>query len=349
MYRHVDSSEVTADVSAKIANLVSTASVVYAFSMSGVGGNPAGVVVNEPSTSITLTVQKAVASLLNFPETAFVERKSATDCTSSDREGNIERCAIRWFTPNGSEVDLCGHATMAAAHEILRNDSSKTLIFETRFAGEVIVRSSEEGYRMEFPEVHLEYNAQICRESRASFNCYFTKELASPCPLELLGRTSLGDLVAFGDTQEDIENLIVSEVRAALLTLESAGEPRKAFSAIRGLIVVVKTPRYGSTYDFASRFFAPHIGIDEDPCTGSAHCFLGPYMSRILGKVRVAGRQLGPGGGGLVICEPLEAGRVALYGECRRKPSKLPSSREQIPSVECTAPADAQHGRSGMT
>jgi len=290
--------------------LASCAQVVYAFSLNNVGGNPAGVVVHDPDPAVTDEVQREVASIINHPETAFVERNPF-----SDSESDIVRCAIRWFTPSGVEVDLCGHATLAAAHDILRDQAHKTLILMTRHAGELVVHSSPGGYRMEFPEVHLDFDLREDMNACASFNKCFIQSLGTPLRLKLLGRTSIGDLVVVGQSPEDVENLLTPSVKAALLSLESTDVQQ--LRVFRGLIAVAKMPHAGSPYDFVSRFFAPHIGIEEDPCTGSAHCFLGPYMCSLLGKKRVVGRQLGPGGGGVVTCEALDGGRVALYGMCR--------------------------------
>ena len=192
------------------------------------------------------------------------------------REG--DGYALRWFTPS-LEVDLCGHATLATAHVVFERlqPGSTAVRFRTRVAGELGVTKQGEWLELDFPV-------------RPSTPC------AAPAGLETaLGirarevRRSVRDILAVLDSE--------AEVRALA--------PHMDALAALGALGVIVTAR-GETVDFVSRFFAPGMGVDEDPVTGSAHCVLTPYWAEVLGKQTLAARQVSRRGGEL---------RCALRGE----------------------------------
>lgn len=189
---------------------------------------------------------------------------------------------LRWFTPV-TEVDLCGHATLAAAHvifEILGHPGPR-IRFETR-SGALLVERRGALLAMDFPAIT-------------------PKPCAAPAALvEGLGQTPLevlaaDDYIAVFDSEAAIRAIVPDHARLRELDL-------------RGVIATAP----GREADFVSRFFAPRFGIPEDPVTGSAHCELAPYWAGRLGKTGLRARQLSRRGGE-VRCE-LKGDRVILAG-----------------------------------
>ncbi|MBS4099295.1 MAG: PhzF family phenazine biosynthesis protein [Sulfuricella sp.] len=197
--------------------------------------------------------------------------------------GNDGRYGLRWFTPL-AEVDLCGHATLASAYvvfHVLEPDLTEC-IFDTR-SGTLRVRREGAWLHMDFPALPA---------------------LPCECPGELaqaLGVTP-GEvwraekyLAVFAD-EEDVRALAPN--MDALKRLDAQG-------------VIVTAP--GRDADFVSRFFAPRLGVPEDPVTGSAHCTLVPYWARRLGKRTFLARQVSRRGGE-IRCT-LNGERVGLAGQ----------------------------------
>ncbi len=240
-------------------------------------GNPAAVVLCENELSEKL--MQSIAAENNLAETAFVIKTP-------------DRLAIRWFTPT-VEVDLCGHATLAAAHVLFeyQEDAGSLLSFESR-SGTLRVRKTDDALWLDFPTDRLVREGTIPEE--------LIKGLGIE-PRELYrGRD---DYLAILDSEEYIRDL--SPDLAALDAL--------ARLPVRG--VIVSAP--GNEVDFISRFFAPQCGIPEDPVTGSAHTTLIPYWSNRLGKKEMKARQLSTRGGTL-LCEDhgdrvMIGGRAVMY------------------------------------
>lgn len=214
---------------------------VDSFTSKPFSGNPAAVCILKED--IVDQLKQDIASEMNLPETAFI------------LPGD-EGFGLRWFTPT-TEVDLCGHATLAAAHVLWESgvkDKNETVTFHTR-SGVLLVRKVRGLIEMEFP-----------REDVVKTDC--PREIKEGLNAEILfcGRNRMDYFAEVGS--EDRLRSLVPDM-ASLSKLDS-----------RGLIV---TSRSGE-YDFISRFFAPQSGIPEDPVTGSAHCALGPYWSEKLEK-----------------------------------------------------------------
>ena len=212
----------------------------------------------------------------NLAETAFITRGS-------------DEWLIRWFTP-ATEVDLCGHATLASAYVVLNilDPQSEKVVFRSRVMGNLIVRKKGEQLELDFPTDELH-------------GCTVTdliKESIGKDPLEShMGRSDY--LLLYG-SESDILSMKPDFSKLALAD---------------GRGVIVTAP--GSDVDFVSRFFAPQAGIDEDPVTGSAHTTLTPFWSARLGKKTLTARQLSQRGG-LLVCtdngsRTLIAGRAILY------------------------------------
>ena len=191
--------------------------------------------------------------------------------------------ALRWFTPV-AEVDLCGHATLASAHVLFRHRgfAGESITFQTR-SGELRVSRSDTGYSMDFPAVASKFS--VIRDD-------LERALGKRPKAVYSGK----DLVALYGREAEVRDLAPD--MAALKQLETRG-------------IIVTAP--GEEVDFVSRFFAPRVGIDEDPVTGSAHCALAPIWAKQLGRDTLTARQLSPRGGELT-CK-LQGERVLLTGE----------------------------------
>jgi PhzF family phenazine biosynthesis protein len=216
---------------------------VDAFTDRPFAGNPAAVCLL-PSWTDDRWLQ-AVAAEMNLSETAFLVRQP-------------EHFDLRWLTPK-VEVDLCGHATLAAAHVLWQQGlaaPAEAIRFSTRSGILTAVRRDDD-IELDFP---------LMPEQPAD---------APPGLVEALGAAPR----YVGKSRSDY--LVEVESETALRRL-APDFKRLATAKVRGVIVTSRSadPRF----DFVSRFFAPASGIDEDPVTGSAHCCLGDFWRKRLGK-----------------------------------------------------------------
>lgn len=189
---------------------------------------------------------------------------------------------LRWFTPV-AEVELCGHATLASAHvlfEILGHAGNQ-IVFETK-SGDLVVQSNSGLLSMNFP-------------ARPPTSCAAPKAL-----LEGLGHSPTEVLAAD-------DYIVVFESEEIVRSLSPDFAKLQAIDR-RGVAVTAQ----GKDVDFVSRFFAPKLGVPEDPVTGSAHCELTPYWAGRLGKQSLEARQISKRGGNL-LCQ-LRDDRVVLAG-----------------------------------
>lgn len=229
---------------------------VDAFTDRPFSGNPAGVCILD--TERTDEWMQAVAAEINASETAFVRREG-------------EGYHLRWFTP-AVEVDLCGHATLAAAHVLWESGQlheTQPVRFRT-LSGPLGARRHGGMIAMDFPA-----------------------EPESPAPApDGLSRALGVEPLYFGRNRLDF--LVQLQSEAAVRNLSPNFELLKAFDT-RG--VIVTAPADDPEFDFVSRFFAPAVGINEDPVTGSAHCCLGPHWRKHLNKTEFNARQISSRGG----------------------------------------------------
>jgi PhzF family phenazine biosynthesis protein len=216
---------------------------------------------------------QAVANEMNLSETAFVRQLG-------------DQFNLRWFTPT-AEVELCGHATLASAHALWSEGvvpEHLPISFQTKSG---ILTCVKEGTFIE-----LDFPATVAWE-------------AEP-PEELIGALDVKPVFA-GQTKYDI--LICVESEEVVRALEPD------FVRLRGVSmrsVIVTSRSVDPRYDFVSRCFAPGIGIDEDPVTGSAHCCLGPYWAERFGKNELTGLQASARGG--IVKVRINDDRVILSG-----------------------------------
>ncbi len=248
-------------------------SCVDAFASRPFAGNPAGVCILDGRRRPEWMA--GVAREIALPETAFI----------TPSEG---RFSLRWFTRGGVEVDLCGHATLAAAHLIWEKGIVEPEL-PIRFAsksGTLTAKKAGRTIWLDFPALPFE-------------------EAATPAGLpEALGvvpaftLASRFDLCIGLDSGEAVSTLHPDFAALAKIP-------------VRGVIVTARSE--GMEYDFISRFFAPAIGVNEDPVTGSAHCCLGPYWGGRLKKTDLVAFQASERGG--IVRMRLSGGdRVAIGG-----------------------------------
>lgn len=219
---------------------------VDAFTDKPFAGNPAAVcILND---AIEDSLMQKIAFELNLAETAFVLKEK-------DKTG----FSLRWMTPV-SEVDLCGHATLATSHILWQEgicSKDETIHFNTR-SGLLKADYHKGEIGLDFPaipEKEIEYPKELI------------KAIGGVTP-KYVGMTKWNYLIEL-DSEEAVRNL--KPDFDTMLKLPGWGTIITAKAAMPG-------------YDFVSRFFAPEKGIQEDPVTGSAHCALGPYWQKRLGK-----------------------------------------------------------------
>jgi len=243
---------------------------VDAFTLGPFSGNPAAVCPLD--IRIDDAAMQNIAAENNLAETAFIV----------PREGGYD---LRWFTPT-VEVDLCGHATLAAGYVVLNHLRSDldSVTFET-VSGELTVSRDGDRLSMDFP-------------ARPPVPVSVSEALS-----DALGKVPSEvhmsrDVMAVYDNEEAVRNLSPDQAKLAAL--------EEGF----GVIVTAK----GKAVDFVSRFFVPKGGIAEDPVTGSAHCTLVPYWAKRLGWSELVAHQISQRGGELR-CE-LREDRVIMSGRC---------------------------------
>ena len=243
---------------------------IDAFSEDNFSGNPAAVCPLD--NWLEDTILQKIAAENNLSETAFLVRKDNT----------IE---IRWFTPV-SEVELCGHATLASAHVLFNHlgYQQSELHFQSRKRGLLSVTRKEALLELNFP-------ADLPEPALPPEGLL---KAVGKKPLEIWkGRTDY--LLLYG-SQEDIE-----EIRPDFGLLKSV--------QARGVMITAA----GYEYDFVSRFFAPAVGVNEDPVTGSAHTTLTPFWAHRLNQLSMEAYQLSARGGFLKCT--LSGDRVLISGK----------------------------------
>ncbi|MDR0771415.1 MAG: PhzF family phenazine biosynthesis protein [Burkholderiales bacterium] len=251
--------------------------VIDVFTDTLFGGNPAGVCLLD--AWLPDDVLQNIAAENNLSETAFLVK----------RENDYD---LRWFTPT-VEIDLCGHATVASAFVLFEDSEAAEIKFKT-MSGMMAVTKENGLLSLDFPSRPV-----------------------SPCPMYPTFEKALGvkpiaaykaaDFLVLLDSVQTLQNIrpdfsILKQIKA------DAGIADDNF----GVIVTAK----GHDCDFVSRFFAPNLGIDEDPVTGRAHCSLIPFWKEKLGKRVMVAQQLSKRGGKL-FCED-RGERVKIGGNAVR-------------------------------
>jgi PhzF family phenazine biosynthesis protein len=227
---------------------------VNAFTSEPFGGNPAGVCLLDRWLPDQLLQQ--IAAENNFSETAFLVKEPAG-------------YRLRWMTPV-AEVDLCGHATLAAAYVLLfeRGFSDDHVVFETR-SGQLSATRDGDVVELDFP-------------SRPAMPCAAPEKLINALGCQAVEVLKARDYLVRLESQAAVTR--VQPDMTALAELDCLG-------------IIITAP--GESADFVSRFFAPRVGVPEDPVTGSAHCSLIPFWAERLGRKELRARQVSKRGGEL--------------------------------------------------
>lgn len=243
---------------------------VDAFTARVFSGNPAAVVPLDEW--LDDAVMQQIAEENNLSETAFIVRE----------EESLFR--IRWFTPV-TEVDLCGHATLATAHVLFThlNFKEATIRFASK-SGELSVEKREGLYWLNFPSNPPE-----------------------AIPVPKLIPEAIGTIPIYTGVNSDLlvlvqDEEIVKRMNPDLIILKKM--------EVRG--VIITAPSKEKDVDFVSRFFAPSVGVPEDPVTGSTHTILTPFWAKRLGKSSLTAKQLSKRGG--VLRCILDGNRVEIGG-----------------------------------
>ncbi|MCW1921435.1 PhzF family phenazine biosynthesis protein [Luteolibacter arcticus] len=219
-------------------------------------GNPAGVC---PLAGwLPDELLQSIAAENNLAETAFILPYS---------DGGFD---LRWFTPT-IEMDLCGHATLAAAHVLFRHlgHAGEDVRFQTRSGMLTVSRDKGDLLTLDFP-------------ARPATACETPPELIAGLGAQPVTTARARDYLAVFETEEEVRNL----------------QPDMAMLSLLDCLGIIATAP-GKDCDFVSRFFAPGAGVPEDPVTGSAHCTLIPYWAERLERTRLQARQLSQRGGEL--------------------------------------------------
>lgn len=258
---------------------------VDAFTDRPFAGNPA-IVVPLGSDAPTDWMQRLAAEF-NLSETAFLWAEGPG------------LWHLRWFTP-AIEVPLCGHATLASAHVLFETGAAE---HEARFrtqSGELIVRRAQDGggYSMDFPSLPPQ-DWQPPDSALAALGVAEPVAVAASFhhPDDWYVVIELDDADSVRAVSPDLRALAREKGGGWIVTARADDSARETFGDV----------------DFVSRFFAPNMGVDEDPVTGSAHCVLLPFWAPRLGRAELVAAQISERGG-VVRCR-LDAGRVHLGGQ----------------------------------
>jgi PhzF family phenazine biosynthesis protein len=246
---------------------------VDAFTQKPFQGNPAAVCVT--AAALPEALMQSVAAELNLSETAFVWPQE-------------DGFSLRWFTP-AAEVDLCGHATLASAHVLWSEGHlsvDQTARFQTR-SGLLTAQRQEDWIQLNFP-VQPVRDATVTPQLIAALG---------PAEIHYVGKN-------------ETNYLVVLRSQTALTNLKPNFDKVKALP-VQGIIATSQAS--DQNYDFVSRYFAPAVGINEDPVTGSTHCSLAPYWQDRLGKQDLVAYQISARGGELRL--RCEAERIYISGQ----------------------------------
>jgi len=279
--------------------------VVDAFTDSAFKGNPAAVCLLEEERDEKWL--QAVAAEFNIAETCYLTRLSGSDSLDSSNS----RFHLRWFTPV-AEVELCGHATLAAAHALFSSGSVNSNIIEFVTLSGILTAKK-------FQETTASNSSDI--QNGESQECFLIELDFPTIPTIDFNSEEVSSIsnALNGASVIDIKKTTTDALFVVLPSGESVVEIQPEFDAIRkfpgmGIIATGAAPS-GSGFDFYSRAFWPKFGINEDPVCGSAHCALAPYWSKKLGKCDLLAYQASPRSGVLYIHLDEQNQRVLMRGK----------------------------------
>ncbi|MDR0625444.1 MAG: PhzF family phenazine biosynthesis protein [Holosporales bacterium] len=283
--------------------------LIDAFTQTPFKGNPAGVCLVDsfPDDS---TMQK-IAFELHWSETSFIHRVGDSP----------NRFRIRWFSPL-DEAPICGHATLAAMHFLCESSVVRggSAVFESR-VGELYLRRKKGKISMDFPASQL----TLCTDSalhRRLAQVLGTKNILAVHRDALVYVVILETEFDVWSCVPDLEEMKKLDCRAVTITANASDysllRPDKfPNDAPYSAEAIVSSGWSGCdrNYDFVSRYFAPKVGIPEDPVCGSSHCRLAPLWARISHNKRMRARQLSKRGGYVDIWYDESRNIVEISGE----------------------------------
>ncbi|KAC9177466.1 hypothetical protein R6Q59_020375 [Mikania micrantha] len=274
--------------------------VVDAFTDTPFKGNPAAVCWLEDIEKDDKWMQ-SVAAEFNISETCYL-----TPIVEHGQEN--PRFRLRWFTPV-AEVELCGHATLAASHFLFQSGlvNSSTIEFST-LSGILTAKKIPDH----------EVNGSSNGESNASFYIELDFPVVPVSDYNDLEVSAISEILN-GVSIVDVKKNTLDDIYVELPSAKDVAEFKPQFSKIkespgRGIVITASAPT-GSGFDFYSRFFCPKLGIDEDPVCGSAHCALAAYWHEKLGKCDFVAYQASPRSGVLHVHLDKANKRVLLRGK----------------------------------
>ncbi|HEX8621442.1 MAG TPA: PhzF family phenazine biosynthesis protein [Allosphingosinicella sp.] len=265
---------------------------VDAFADRPFGGNPAAVV---PLPKwLPDEILQAIAMENNLSETAFT-------VPADDGEADFD---LRWFTPT-TEVDLCGHATLASGHVLIGERGS--IVFRTRKAGLLTVARAGDGYELSLPRTNVSRATEaqlrdvIARDGASIVDIITHDGASDSAPPELYLST---------DGVEGVALLLFPDEGA----VRGCRPDMKRLGEIDYMAIVTARGAPDAGYDVVSRVFVPAWGVDEDPVTGSAHAALMPFWTERLGRPHFTAFQASRRGGHVAVRR--EGDRAVLGGKC---------------------------------
>ncbi|GMR46220.1 hypothetical protein PMAYCL1PPCAC_16415, partial [Pristionchus mayeri] len=282
--------------------------IIDAFTSTRFNGNAAAVFLSKEEHECSQMLR--IAAEFNLSETAF-----PVPLNSEESFETARAFSLRYFSPK-VEVPLCGHATLSAAHVLFNEigNAHNELEFHTK-GGVVTVARDAKGVRMNFPvhapkHVHLEgihnERKELFEECESVDSASISKLIHSFIPSEI----SIISVALAADTPMLIIEIDPATTKQQLRSINpDFAEMIRIHSAadVFGIATVTVAPldptgqgfvsEEGTPFDYASRVFAPWIGINEDPATGASHCSLGPYCSAVLGKEEMNAFQCFPNRG----------------------------------------------------
>ncbi|XP_048134198.1 uncharacterized isomerase BH0283-like [Rhodamnia argentea] len=283
-------------------------SVVDAFTGTAFKGNPAAVCILEEEREEGWL--EAVAREFNFSETCYLTRASGSELAGSADQRLSPRFRLRWFTPV-EEVELCGHATLAAAHTLFTSGmvDSDTIEFMTLSgiltAKRVPETKSSDSSKIQdgcVPGIWIELDLPVVP---------ITQDDAEPI--------SSVSKVLNGTSIVEIKKTAHDDLFIVLPSGKEVEEFQPQFDEIKrcpGMGIIITGPAHpDSGFDFVSRFFYPKLGLNEDPVSGSAHCALAHYWSERLGKNDFVAYAASPRGAVVKVHLDEQNQRVMLRGK----------------------------------
>ncbi|XP_021898064.1 uncharacterized protein LOC110814796 [Carica papaya] len=282
--------------------------VVDAFTDSPFKGNPAAVCLLEEDKDDEWL--QSLAAEFNVSMTCYLTRTADSSTDTSN-----PRFRLRWFTPI-TEVDICGHATLASAHFLFSGGlvHSSTIEFET-LSGILTAKKVQDGKAINFSQAQNGEAKKLSFLIELDFPIFPTTEFISS-EVSTIARALN---VASNSIVEIKKTTKLGTILVVLTSWKSVIELEPNFDEImkcpgRGIIVSAEAPQ-DSEFDFCSRFFFPKYGIKEDPVCGSAHCSLTPYWSQKLKKFDFLAYAASSRSGVLNIHLNTDSQRVLLRGK----------------------------------